>query len=591
MAEKSRGMHKTQGFDTWKIAGAENGPRMESFQLLDGSPATSDILEGVDSSWNRIPGGADVSKSIDEIIATFNQKDVPASVPALLKLRKKLAGLAASDPIVKDKQAQLDRILQECVGLEAQTTIKQHDVVPGEPMSLHHTAVVHSNIPVRWVAVRYPETNREVQKGLELRNNETATLDEVETLPSTTPLTQPWWLRIDGTPGMFSTNDPTLIGTPENAPSFPIEEIFEVAGDRIVVHDEPVQVSTTTSGKQITRRVNVIPPVSLRFSSDVALFTPNSSHPVQVEITASRADSSGTLRLNMPSGWKVLPAAQSFHLTAVGQHEQFKFTITAPSQLATVKIIADADIHGTHYCNQRDEIDYPHIPPQLLQPPAALRAVSLDLVTDARLVGYIPGAGDSLPENLQQMGCTVKVLDDATLTAEQLVGLDAVVIGVRAANVRKNLDAAMPLLFDYVKNGGTVIEQYNRADGLKATKLAPYDLHLSADRVTDEAAAVTFLAPENPVLNTPNKISKADFDGWVQERGLYFPNQWDDHFTPIIACGDPGEAQLKGSLLVANYGEGHFIYTGLSFFRQLPAGVPGAYRLFANMLSISHETH
>ena len=171
-------------------------------------------------------------------------------------------------------------------------------------------------------------------------------------------------------------------------------------------------------------------------------------------------------------------------------------------------------------------------------------------------------------------------------TPEQLHGLDAVVIGVRAFNVRNNIGTAMPVLFDYIKDGGTVVAQYNRPDKLKVDKIAPYDLHISADRITDQTAAVTFLAPENPVLNTPNKITSADFDGWVQERGLYFANQWDEHFKPILAFNDAGEAPLKGSLLVAQYGKGYFVYTGLGFFRQLPAGVPGAYRLLANLISL-----
>jgi hypothetical protein len=184
------------------------------------------------------------------------------------------------------------------------------------------------------------------------------------------------------------------------------------------------------------------------------------------------------------------------------------------------------------------------------------------------------------------MGCSVTTLTDADLTPEKLHGLDAVVIGVRAFNVRTNLEAHLPGLFAYVEAGGTVVAQYNRPENSRTFKLAPYDLHLSGDRVTDENATVTFLAPDHPVLNTPNKITAADFAGWVQERGIYFPNQWDDHFTPILACGDPGESPLKGGLLVAPYGKGHYVYTGLVFFRELPAGVPGAWRLFANLISL-----
>jgi hypothetical protein len=232
------------------------------------------------------------------------------------------------------------------------------------------------------------------------------------------------------------------------------------------------------------------------------------------------------------------------------------------------------------------EINYPHIPFQLLQPVASLKAVSLDLKTRGHNIGYLPGAGDSVAEDLTQMGYVVTPLTDADLNPQKLRDLDAVVIGVRAFNVRTNLNAELPVLFDYVQSGGTVVAQYNRPDGLKTDRLAPYDLKIANLRVTDETAAMTMLAPDHPVLNTPNKITNDDFAGWVQERGIYFPSEWATNFTPILACHDPGEESLKGSLLVAKYGQGYFVYTGLVFFRQLPAGVPGAYRLFANLVSL-----
>ncbi|HEX9048393.1 MAG TPA: LmbE family protein, partial [Verrucomicrobiae bacterium] len=328
-----------------------------------------------------------------------------------------------------------------------------------------------------------------------------------------------------------------------------------------------------------------IPPVSLNFHSQVALFGPGQSHPVEVSITAARAGLSGILRLETPDGWIAAPAQQAFALAAVGDHQTFAFTITAPAKPATAKVIASAEIGGARYQNKRQEISYPHIPRQLLQPLASLKVLSLDLATRGHTIGYLPGAGDTVADSLREMGYDVRVLDDADLTAEKLRKFDAVVIGVRAFNVRNGLGPHLPALFDYVAAGGTVVAQYNRPDP-KVTPIAPFDLHLSNDRVTDETAPMTFLAPEHAVLNQPNKITTTDFAGWVQERGIYFPNQWDARFTPILACNDPGESPLKGSLLVAQSGKGYYVYTGLVFFRELPAGVPGAYRLFANLISL-----
>jgi len=307
---------------------------------------------------------------------------------------------------------------------------------------------------------------------------------------------------------------------------------------------------------------------------------------VEVEIRALRPGAAGSLRLDAPAGWQIAPAAQSFRLAKVDDKARLSFNVTAPAQPAATVITAEADVGGQRYRSARVTIHYEHIPPILLQPLARIRAVSFDLQKRGSRVGYLPGAGDSVAEALAQMGYEVKMLTGADLTADGLRGLDAVVIGVRAFNVRDDLAAHLPALFEFVKAGGNVLEQYNRPNGLKTDQFAPYSLRLSNDRVTDENAAVTFLAPGHPVLTTPNKISSADFDGWIQERGIYYPNQWDDHWTAILASGDPGEVPLKSGLLVAQYGEGYFVYTGLVFFRELSAGVPGAYRLFANLVSL-----
>jgi LmbE family N-acetylglucosaminyl deacetylase len=581
LAGRSRAMHKTQGFDNFR-GGGGGGTRTETFQLLAGESATNDILDGMDTTWSRVPGGAKIGKLADEIIAGFNPQDPSASVPALLNLRSNLFALQSKDPVVVEKSEQLDRVLQNCLGLSVETTIANAEVVPGERMKLHSTAMLRSSFPVIWNGWHQASA-----PGRKLVSNQPAIQDLEVVLSTNTPLTQPYWLREEGTPGMFRVDDAALIGRPENPPVFTLQHLFFVAGQTLMIPDEPVQILKNTMNGEIRRPLDVIPPVSLKFSSDIALFLPGTSHPVEVEIVAARGGSAGTLQLEAPAGWKILPAEQEFKLAAVGERARFQFTVTAPAQSTTAKIIACAEIGGVHYRNQREEIAYPHIPRQLLQPVASLKAVSLDLAISGRKVGYLPGAGDTVAEAIKEMGYEVTLLGGDDLTTNRLKDFDAVVIGVRAFNVRTDLVARLPALFVYVAAGGNLIEQYNRpGNDLKTDPLAPYSLRLSGDRVTDETAAVTFLSPDHPVLNTPNKITSADFDGWIQERGIYFPNQWDEHFTPILACNDPGESPLKGGLLVAQYGKGYFVYTGLVFFRELPAGVPGAYRLFANLISL-----
>jgi LmbE family N-acetylglucosaminyl deacetylase len=583
IAGRSRSMHKTQGFGTF--GGGSGGANFQSFTLLAGEPATNDLMDGVELTWSRVPGGDEVGKLVDQVIANFKTNDVSATIPALLAIRSKIA-ILASDSVVEDKQHQLDSILKHCLGLSVETTVPAPEVVPGETVKLHHEATVSSDVPVRWKALRYPAFKREIAIGAALRANPSVSRDESQEIPGNMSPTQPYWLREEAASGIFRVGDKRLIGLPENPATFPVEFVFEVGGQTLVVANEPV--STADSGKP--RKLTVIAPVALSFGSPVALFKPGVSKSVEVEVTSERAGAAGILRLKAPPGWGVSPAEQPFKLSKAGDKTKAVFTIT-PAQLGSGNIVAVAQVGGTQFSNQRIEIRYTHIPVQLLQPPAKIKVVAFDFAIRGKAVGYLPGAGDDTVASLEQLGYAVTILTGEDLTEEKLRGLDAVVVGVRAFNERKDLEANLPGLFDYIQNGGNVIVQYNRPNGLRTQRLGPYPLSIAGNapqwRVTDETAPVTFLAPSHPGFTTPNRIVAADFDGWVQERGAYFPSSFDaEHYTPLLAMSDPGEQPLKSGLLVAQYGKGYFVYTGLAFFRQLPAGVPGAYRLFANLVSL-----
>jgi LmbE family N-acetylglucosaminyl deacetylase len=583
IAARSRSMHKTQGFD---VSGPplKEGPRVEPFVVLAGETATRDLFDGVDTTWARIPGGADIARSIDEAIARFDARDVAASVPALLAIRRRLTALP-SDPVVTDKRAQLDRIIRSAVGLEVDTAVDRAEVVPGEAVKLRHRVVVHSRVPVRWTAIRYPGGRGAMATPVDLRRDQPVVRDTRWAVPAGVAPHQPYWLRRDGTAGVFAVDDPSLIGRADDPPVVTVEHVFEVGGESLVIRAEPMG-ALDPAHPGLRRRLTIIAPVSLRFVAGVELFGPGSARPVVVEVTAARARSTGTVQIEAPIGWTVTPGARRFRLGSPGEHARFTFTVTAPPRAVTATLGASVEINGRRFDQQRVEVRYGHVPLQVLQPPARARALSLELATRGHHVGYVPGAGDEVPAALEQMGYAVTSLTGVDLTAERLRGLDAVVIGVRAFNVRTDLTEGLRALLAYVEAGGTLVVQYNTLDRLPDDWLAPFQLHLSRDRVTDEHAPVTFLAPGHPVLNAPNRITAADFDGWVQERGLYFPDRWDARFTPIVACSDAGEAPLEGGLLVARHGSGYLVYTSLAWFRQLPEGVPGAYRLFANLVSL-----
>jgi LmbE family N-acetylglucosaminyl deacetylase len=583
IAGRSRAMHKTQGFGNFGGGGGKGG-KTESFSLLAGMPGTNDLFDGIDTTWNRVAGGAEIGKLAGRAITEFDAKNPAASVPTLLEIRKRLTGLA-KDSLVDDKREQLDRILVACLGLDVETTVPHAEIVPGETLKMRHSAILRSSVPVRWTAVRYPGLSSETKKQSDLGPNRAEVREESQKLPADTRPSQPYWLRESHTEGLFKVPNPSLIGRPENLPVLPVEFVFEVGGQTLIVADEPVQI---VAGKIESRcRLEVIPPVTLSFPSNVELFSPGGTKTLKIDVAALRSDSAGTVHLDVPTGWKVEPVSHPFKLTALGDRASFAFKVGAPPRAESASVNARVQINGTTFGNQRVEIRYEHLAPVLLQPKARIKAVALDVAVRGKKVGYLPGAGDSVGENLKQLGYEITPLTGADLATDKLRGLDAVVIGVRAFNTRTDLAKGLPDLFKFVEEGGNVVVQYNKPG--PRTKVAPFDLTVGPERVTDKDSKMTFLAPDHPAMTTPNKITAADFEGWVQERGLYFASSWDKRFVPLVACNDPGSAPQSGSLLVAQHGKGYFVYTSLSWFRQLPDGVPGAYRIFANLVSLGKK--
>jgi LmbE family N-acetylglucosaminyl deacetylase len=585
IASRSRAMHKSQGFGNFGSGGRGGGSRArtESFQLLAGEPAKKDIFDGIDVQWTRVRGGAEIGKLVSEVIAKFKPADPCASVPDLLILRRKLTALA-DEPLVRERRRDLDQILQACLGLVVESIAARAEVSPGDSVTIEHSVVRKGKVPVTWLGVRYPTLNKEVKRTEPLPLDQVVKVTQQQILPNDISVSQPYWLREPPGVGTYRVAEPSSIGQPLGAPALPVEYEFEVEGQTFVVPVVPT-ARAVENGKQIVRSLEVVPPVFLGFPYEVARFAPGQKRSVQVTVSSSRPGVTGELTLSAPADWQVAPRSQKFEI-ATGTRAKYTFEVTPPARAASASIIAQAIVSGRTYDNGRVDIRYEHIGHLLLQPVARLTAASFDLNIRGRNVGYVEGAGDSVAECLAQMGYTVKPLSAADLTADGLRGLDAVVIGVRAFNVRKDLGKHMPALFAFAEAGGNLIVQYNRPEGLKSDRFAPYDVVLSGQRVTDEQSPVTFLLADHPALNTPNKITQADFEGWVQERGIYFPNEWDQHFKPILAFKDPDEPPLEGGILIAAHGRGNVIYTSLAWFRELPAGVPGAYRLFANLVSL-----
>ncbi|MCZ6694486.1 MAG: LmbE family protein, partial [Bacteroidetes bacterium] len=334
----------------------------------------------------------------------------------------------------------------------------------------------------------------------------------------------------------------------------------------------------------------ITPPVYVSISGGVHIFANGEPKNIEVIVKSGKADIKGKVRLQVPKSWNVSPGNASYALSLKGDETTIIFKVSPPTDASVGEISATATIGDEVYYQSLVSIEYDHIRTQTLFPEAKAKVVKLNIRKEGEEIGYVMGAGDDMPNSLEQIGYKVTLLQDGDFQPEKLQGFDAIILGIRAYNTVDRLKYHQPKLIEYVKNGGTLIVQYNTNFRLVTEEIAPYELKISRDRVSVEEAEVRILKPDHVVMNKPNKITEADFDEWVQERGLYFPNEWDeDNFVPILSSNDPGEEPKDGGLLVAKYGKGYYIYTGYSWFRELPAGVPGAYRIFTNMISIGND--
>jgi LmbE family N-acetylglucosaminyl deacetylase len=581
IAAASISMHKSQG-----VGGLpRRGARKEYFKPLKGQPMTSSLFEGVDTTWSRVPNSESVVTQIRQIISKFNPADPAPSVADLLTLRQAMSKIQ-NESWIPEKKAELDKIIAACLGLHVEASTATETFSPGQTASIKLEAINRSYAPVTLQEVRFPHTGESSKIDAALPSNELVTKDLSSRIPDDAPYSQPYWLRKPATLGTFAVDDQKLIGLPENPPALPVEIVLQVNGQELrYIVDTKYRTADAVAGEP-PRPLVIAPPVFVNVAGSVFVFPTNEPKPVSVRVTAATGPVKGELKLAAPQGWEVSPTSIPIDLKGANAEMVSAFSIKPPNQNSEGTLRAIASIDGRDYSLGRVRISYPHIGVQTLMPPAEAKLVRADIRKKGDRIGYIPGAGDDIPESLKQIGYSVKMLSESEITAENLAQFSAVVLGIRAFNTQDRISNWLPELFDYVKNGGLVIAQYNTTADLKTNQFGPYPLEISRDRVTDEKAPVRVLAPNDPLMNIPNKITPKDFDGWVQERGLYFPNKWDAAYTPILSSNDPKEKPLDGGLLVAKSGKGFFIYTTYSWFRQLPAGVPGAYRLFANMLSL-----
>jgi len=580
LATISRSQHRSQGMAN---TGAAFGGRGGGPPAPEPAPPSPDLFVGIDHSWNRLPGGARVGTILDRAVREFDPEHPEKTLPLLAEARPLMA--AISDPLAKIKLVELDELVADCAGLWAEAQAREAEVTQGSKV-----AVVMNIYPRLKVDVKVESAQPEglwdgpVLKTFKPRPGGGVTANVDLEIPATQPYSQPYWLQKPPVGEHYTVSDPLLTGLPMG----PVEQMRF----RLTVAGIPVEITRPIENRSIDRAeserdrtVTVVPPVSVNTRTGVAMFPSAAARKVGLSVRANVPKVEGVLRLDLPAGWKAQPASQPFRMEAADEERELSFEVTPPAREGTGELRAIAVVGGREIEVGMQTINYPHIPVEVLFPPSDVKLVRSDIQVTAKHVGYIMGAGDEVPEALRQLGIEVTQLNEDELAKGNLGRFDAIVAGVRAYNVRADLRANQARLMDYVKNGGTYVVQYMSAG---AANIGPYPITIPAGnayRVTVEEAPVAFTHPDSRLLEYPNHITARDFEGWVQERGLLFSTEWDPHYETVLKAGDPGEKPLEGGELWTHYGKGVYIFSAWVWFRELPAGVPGAYRLFANMLS------
>jgi LmbE family N-acetylglucosaminyl deacetylase len=582
IAAESRSQHKSQGFGVPK----SRGNRGEYLVHKVGELAQRDLFDGLDLTWNRVPGGAAIQPVIDEAIRTFRPDNPAASIPLLVRAYRLVDGLADVQWKAQKKQ-EIQDLLVACAGLWYEANPSEYAAAGGESLRITASLIKRAEVPLTLDRVKLTGLGVDTTLRLAPGDNELVRLPFSVTIPRNQPLTHPYWLAQPRlSKGMYRVDDPLLIGLPEKPADLQAEFSVTLDGLPLTLRVPVVYKYTDEIRGELYRPFEIRPVVTATLADKVVVFPDNQSRSITLTLKASKAEATGNVSLTVPAGWRVEPARIPFTIASKFGEQTMTFRVfpsTGASEASLRAVVSTPE--GT---SDRGllSINYEHIPPLNLFPTAEARLVRLDIRTKGRNIGYIAGAGDEVPAALRQIGYAVTNLTEKELNAD-LSGYDAIVVGVRAYNTNDRLRYYNPRLFEYVKAGGTMVVQYQVNSFLQqADGVGPFPFHISRDRVTVEEAPITLLKPEHPALTTPNKITAKDFNGWVQERSLYVPDQWDAAYTPLLRSNDPGEAPQDGGLLVAPLGKGYYVFTGYAFFRQLPAGVPGAYRLFANLISL-----
>ena len=588
LAALSRSMHKSQGFGST----GKRGEYLEYFEYLKGDSAKNNLFEGVDFSWKRAGENtlssqnitSSVHRLIDEIIRNYNGADPSQSIPRLIKVKELMVKI--EDRFWREKKIkEVEDIILQCSGLFLEMTTLSSKKTAKDSVSFTLEIVNRSNLKMQLKSIACRDLKFYKKYEKTLKENHVLNLNNKTNIPKTIPISQPFWLLNSPSKGSYNFDSFSLIGNSENHPSAEFEITVEIGG-QLINYKRPLifKWNDPVKGEQ-TKNWIVCPKVTANINENIMIFSEQKKQSISVTLTAHTKDQTGAINIIKPEGWEVI-GPKEYNLKEIDQQIELEYQIS-PQKKAKNGFL-EFELNSQEAFGFKT-LNYDHIKQQTWFPNSKLQLSYLNLDIVPKKIGYLMGAGDLIPDYLKILNYDIELLSSEELTLNKLKNYDVIITGVRFFNVNESSSKIVPFLMEYTKQGGNVIVQYNTSYRLKTKDFSPYPIKISRDRVTQEDAPVTFLNSSHPVMKYPNKILKEDFDSWVQERGLYFPNGWSKEYETIFSWNDRGEKPKKGSLLITKYGKGYYTYTGISFFRQLPQGVSGAYKLLVNIISLNNE--
>ena len=583
ISSESRSMHKSQGFGSLKRRGSEK----ELFILTQGEKYDDNLVDGIDVTWNRLGENNEIIEYINNLVDEYDPKKPYKTVNKLSILYEKVSKINDED-WKKIKLNEIKNLIKACLGLFFESLSDVSISSIGENIKVNFDAINRSPININLKQVSVFDEDFLIKK--DLINNEFFRFEKTIKIPESESFTEKYWLINKPNFGNYDVNDQELIGNPDN--NFPVETNFIFTINNIEVsYTIPLLNKKNSPTKGDDYKIfNIGLPIYLNPKRYNELVVNSNSQTIEVEVISGKENLDATIYLDVPENIKYEPKYFDLSFKDLNEKKIIKFDLTLPeTDSFKENIIVKAKYNDEYYERGIKEINYDHIIQQVRFPLSEIKIIKFNIKTKGKNIAYFMGSGDNIPSFLSLIGYKIDLLTLDQLSTDILSNYDALIIGIRAYNVNKKLIEKTKEIHNYVKNGGNVLVQYNTSRGIDVKDFAPYSFNISRNRTSEENSKVDIINKNHLALNYPNKILLEDFDNWVQERGLYFPINWSDDYETLISSNDSGEKPNHGGILISKIGKGHYVYTSYSWFRQLPSGVSGAYKLFVNLISLGIE--